>query len=229
MALAARSTCSPVTGDADALWRRMLRRSNDGELTRAQTEVDGQQGSILAPIGRTWQLHHRSGVEPGLTRDCDRKAAMQWVSGGVTPAPTMRHRARQNCRTGIWSPACADVTSHARRTTRFADQLRSGAWHRPWRPSVERSSFACAEAVCQAHDESEDQSRPRHLRQRRSGDPPRPGHNREALDAVAHRRTTSAPPRGNRAWNEAAPRTHRPRPRPRGPDDHEPERMSSVA
>lgn len=32
-----------VSGDADALWRRMLRRSSDGELTMAQTEAEGRR------------------------------------------------------------------------------------------------------------------------------------------------------------------------------------------
>ena len=40
-----------VTGDADALWRRMLRRSSDGELTMARTEADGQQIRYLRQSG----------------------------------------------------------------------------------------------------------------------------------------------------------------------------------
>ncbi len=40
-----------VTGDADALWRRMLRRSSDGELTMAQTEADGRRVRYLRQSG----------------------------------------------------------------------------------------------------------------------------------------------------------------------------------
>jgi hypothetical protein len=40
-----------VTGDADALWRRMLRRSSDGELTKAQTEANGQRIRYLRQSG----------------------------------------------------------------------------------------------------------------------------------------------------------------------------------
>ncbi len=32
-----------VTGDADEIWRQMLRRSSDGELTKAQTEANGRR------------------------------------------------------------------------------------------------------------------------------------------------------------------------------------------
>jgi len=39
-----------VTGDADALWRRML-RSDDGELTMAQTEADGRRIRYLRQSG----------------------------------------------------------------------------------------------------------------------------------------------------------------------------------
>jgi hypothetical protein len=40
-----------VTGDADALWRRMIRRSSDGELTMAETDADGQHTRYLRQFG----------------------------------------------------------------------------------------------------------------------------------------------------------------------------------
>jgi len=40
-----------VTGDADDMWRRMLRRSSDGDLTEAQTEADGRRIRYIRQSG----------------------------------------------------------------------------------------------------------------------------------------------------------------------------------
>ncbi len=40
-----------VAGDADALWRRMVRRSTDGTLTQAQTKAHGQRIRYLRQSG----------------------------------------------------------------------------------------------------------------------------------------------------------------------------------